>query len=237
MALTKAAPPVTDITEMAFGTTKVEITSSAGPIDVDIAGLNVVDITTTAITLDDLVTLVANTMTGEDILLSTPGGATASLKTAAGLAQLLTTSLHPLILGSNSVQNLICATDGRVTLDTTGNASGQLVDKAYVDTGDGGVTQTQFPATLAKPGHIQIPNAAGTNLIINWGETAVLNNATEVVTFNQAYASAVFVGFATRNSNSSSDNSAAHTGVFTLTTMEVTSAGDGTTVFWVAIGF
>ena len=53
MALTKARPPVTAINQMKNTTTVIDIPTAASDIDIDVAGLNVVDIGSTTITIDD----------------------------------------------------------------------------------------------------------------------------------------------------------------------------------------
>lgn len=236
MALIKARPPVTAVSTLENTTTKIDIPSAAGPVDIDIAGLNVLDLTATTAIFDDLVTLTANLFTGESIILSTSGGASATMVTEATKGKVGTITAHILELLQNDIARMTLNTDGSVALATVGANADELVDKNYVDT-NSGVTASSIVAVNAKPGSIRIPTSLGTDFKINWGETGILNNATSTETFNLTFESSGLVGFATRNSASSGDDNAAHVGNFTTTTVDVTSAGDGTSVFWVVMGF
>ena len=162
MALTKVRSPVSAISEMAFGTTTVEITSTAGPIDINIAGLDNLDLTTTTAVFDDLVTVTANLFQTEVVSIDTTAGASATLQTTATEAQLGTDTAHPLELYANAITALILATDGKVGLQVEGTAIGDLVTKAYVDTADAlNATLADITATTAVTGSISIPNSTG----------------------------------------------------------------------------
>ena len=236
MALTKARPPVTAVSTVENTTTKIDIPSAAGPVDINIAGLNVLDLTATTAIFDDLVTLTANLFTGESIILSTSGGATATAVTEATKGKMGTTTSHILELLQNNLARMTLNVDGTVSLATVGTAVGHLVDKAYVDAASD-LVKADIVAVNAKPGSIRIPTSLGIDFKVNWGETGILNNATTTETFNLAFASSALVGFATRSSTDDKDDNAAHVGNLTLTTVDVTSAGDGTSVFWIVFGF
>jgi hypothetical protein len=164
-----------------------------------VASLDVLDITTTTITVDDLVTLIANTITGEDIALSTTAGASMDVQTEATQGTVQTTSLHPLVLGANSVDNLTCNTDGRVVLNTTGNAAGHLVDKNYVDTQIAAVEDGTTVSMVAN-GWIKIPNDSANDLIIQWLTVGPSSNDVALpFTWPIAFPNAVFQVFGTYN--------------------------------------
>jgi hypothetical protein len=222
---------------MAFGTTSVVITATGGPLDIDITGLDVMDMTSTTVIVDDLVTVTANNFDTEVVTLSTVGGAAAVLETQATLASLRTTSAHPLELGANSITGLTIATDGKVELDVVGTATNHLIDKGYVDTQVTAVL-TGILGLAATAGNLRIPNNSGNDIIINWGVTASLANSTEVVTFTRAFPSAFFVGFATKNQAGLGDQRPANVSGGGLTTMSVHNAGPApATINWLAIGF
>ena len=235
MALTKVRPPVTDISSMGFGTTVVDIPSTGADIDLDVAGLDVIDFGSTTITIDDLVTLIAKKITGESIDLATSGGATGHLETDATTLELISTGLFQTILGANSNQNLILATDGRVALDTTGNLDGQLVDKAYVDTaitGSGSIPTGK----LATKGHVRFTTTVG-DLIINWGqEPNIFDGGNAIVTFDLPFPNAIYTAFVTPTTSAHFDGALDIT-LKGLTTMNLHSSLDKTsTADWMAIG-
>lgn len=239
MALTKARPPVTDISQMANGTTVVDIPTAAADIDIDVAGLDVIDLGSTTITIDDLVTLVANTITGESVSLSTSGGAAGSAITDATDLTIGTTSAHPLLLMANSITGLTMGTDGKVALGVDGTGATHLVDKGYVDTQVAlAATLTDIDATMAVTGHITIPNSTGNDLIINWGAMgSASNNADTTVTFDQAFANAFFGGVATSTETGGTDGALTiHNGG--LTTMDIHNDTDKTSNgFYIALGY
>ena len=237
MPLTKVRPPVTAISIIDSGTTKAEILNAGGDIDIDVGGVNVMDLTSTTATV--AVTLAADAITGEQILLSTQSGAGLTFETQATLARLLTTTAHPLELGANNITGLTIATDGKVELDVEGTSATHLVTKSYVDTQTAAVvTETDFNHTQAATGHLDIPTSTGTNLVLNWGVNGVVpNNADTVVTFDKAFPNAFFGGLVTPTTRANHDGTME---VFanTLSTMTVHSSLDKSSgFFWFAIGY
>lgn len=239
MPLTKVAPPVTNISQMAFGTTVINIPSAGADIDIDVAGTDVADISDTGLVVDDAIEVTARDILGELITLATSGGAGALLRTTASLMEFITTTAHPAVFGANNNQNLIAEIDGTVTLDTSGSAVDSLIDKAYADAiAAAAPTLNDMDATAADPGHITFPNSTGNDLIFNWGTNpSVLNNSQTVVTFEQAYSSAFLIGLVTPTT---SDNHDGTMEVFanSLTTMTIHSSLDHSSAFaWFSIGF
>lgn len=239
MALTKARSPVTDIDQMGFGTTTVVITSSGGPIDVDVAGVNILDLTSTTAIFNPVIPVTADDFNSEVVTLTTSGGAGAVLETQATLASLRTTTAHPLEIGANSITGLTVATDGKVELDVVGTATNHLVDKNYVDTLIALQTAlADTTATAATNGSISIPNSTGTEIIFNWGVTASISNTQAAVTFDTAFPNAAFIGLATRQNGTASLESSAHINTLTTTGMNVVnSGGTSSPVGWIAIGY
>ncbi len=237
MALTKVRSPITDISEMGFGTTTVVIASAGGPIDIDVTGLDVVDMTSTTIDVDDLVTVTANLFDTEVITLATSGGAEGIVETQATLMSVQTTTAHPLELGANSITGLTIAIDGKVELDVVGTATDHLVDKNYVDVADALSSQlSDTTGNMVTNGSIVIPNSTGSDLIINWGQTASIVGTLNV-TFDTAFTSAGFMGLATRQGDSSQEATAL-VGAVSTTSMNVHNSGSGSTpVNWIALGF
>lgn len=243
MALTKVQALVAEISLLANGTTTIDIPTAAADINVDVAGLNVIDLGSTTITVDDLVTLVANKITSEEIDLSTVSGAAGTMVTDATKMQVGTTSTHATELIANALPVLTAQTTGKVTLATVGTALDDLVDKNYVDNLISGVGGAVVPADIvsvqARPGYLQIPTSLGVDLIINWGRTGALKNACETVTFSKAFPNGFLIGSANRNETTASNEAAAHASTGTLTTMKVCQSGKGSTVAcdWIAIGY
>ena len=189
MTLTKARPPVTDIDTLENGTTIATIPVADGAIDIDVAGTNAVDITSSLFTVDDAVTLVANTMTGEDISLSTAAGASGQAITNATDMKVGTTSLHPIEILMNSVAALTVTTAGRVALNTVGTANNELVDKEYVDTAVSGAATLPSISTSGTEGSLTIPTT-GNDFVINWGQiTGLPIQGTGSTTFHTPYTS------------------------------------------------
>lgn len=239
MALTKVRSPVTDVSEMANGTTTVVITSAAGPVDIDIGGLDHVDMTTTTCIFDDLVTVTANSLQTESVSVDTAAGASATLETQAGLAKLGTDSAHPLELYANAITAMTVDTAGKVELDVVGTATNHLVDKNYVDLADAAASQlSDTVANTVTNGSIELPNSTGDNIIINWGVSATISNTQIGVVFDTAFPNAAFVGHATRQNGTSSLESSAHINSLTTTGMNVVNSGGTTSpVGWIAIGY
>lgn len=234
MPLTTVRSPVTDIDQMSFGTTSVIIPSSGGPINVVVTGLSVLDFTSsTAIDVDDLVTLTANVFDTEVITLATSGGAEGDVHTEATLMSVGTTTGHPLELIANAITGLTIATDGKVELDIDGTAANHLIDKGYVDN----LITTQASATQSSTGHITIPVSSGNDIIVNWGtEGALVDGGNVVVTFEEAFPNAIYVAFVTPTTSAHFDGTMDIT-LKGLTTMNLHSSLDKTTTLdWCAIG-
>ncbi|MHC5059315.1 MAG: hypothetical protein ACYTKD_32070 [Planctomycetota bacterium] len=106
MALTKVKALVSEISLLANTTTTIDIPSAAGNIDINVAGLNVIDLAGTTITVDDLVTLIANKITSEEIDLSTVSGAAGTMVTDATKMQVGTTSAHTTEIIANALPAL-----------------------------------------------------------------------------------------------------------------------------------
>lgn len=239
MALTKVRPPVTEISELANGTTIIDIPTSASDIDVDVAGLDVIDLGQTTITVDDLVTMTVKNVIGEILTLATSGGAAGILQTDANKLEIGTTSTDPVEIISDNVARLTVQAGGPVTLGSQGVADTDLINKLYVDTSASSLTVLLADMISANTttGSIVIPNSTGNDLIINWGQTASIASTSEVVTFDTEFPNAIFVGFATRNIVTQGDN-ACHAGNYSLTQMTISQTGSGaSTVAWLAIGF
>ena len=239
MALTKVRPPVTAISKLDNTTTQIDIPTPAGDIDINVAGLDVLTIGQTAITLDDLVTLTAKNVLTELMAIKTSGGAEGIVQTDASKMQVGPTNLNPLEIITNNIPRLTVAAAGKIALGVQGTDGNQLIDKAYVDASAPAlaVLLANMVGVTSTTGSLKIPNSTGNDIIINWGQTASISSTSEVVTFNQAYANAVFIGLATRNLVTQGDN-AAHAGNYTLTTMEVSQTGSAaSTVAWLAIGY
>lgn len=238
MALTKARPPLTAISQMLFGATVIDIPNTGGPIDIDVAAQDVVDLTTTTAIFDDAITVTANNLEGEEYALSTSGGAAGDVKTTATSMEVGTTSIHPLQLIANSISGLIVGTDGRVTLDTTGNSTGHLVDKDYVDTQITGVANS-FTATVAAEGALAIPVSTGDDLLFKWGLDTGSGDRT--ISFAGAFPNAIFFVTGTPT-NTGAANSDGWYGVDSVTTSGFTwnAANRGSysgDVYWFALGF
>jgi hypothetical protein len=240
MALTKARLPVIEVSQMDFGTTTVAITSTSGPIDIDIAGLDHVDMTTTTCIFDPLVKVTAVQLDGEVFTMATGAGASATLQTTATEAQLGTTTAHPLQFLADSTLGLTVLTTGQVALGTEGSGVDRLVTKAYVDaaTSSGSVALADLVSNNVINGSVQIPNDTGNDLIVNWGVTGSISNTQAAVTFDTAFPNTFFMGSATRQNATASEDSAAHINTPTLSGMNVVNAGGtASTVGWIAIGF
>ncbi len=238
MPLTKAQPPVTAISEMEFGTTNVEITSTGGPIDVNVTGLDVLDLTSTVITVDDLVTLIAKKLTTEVVTVATAAGADGIIQTDATKMQAGTTDLSALEILMNNVARMTFQTDGKVGLTTVGTAAGELIDKNYVDTGDAGAAViTNTAATIGQSGLDD-----GTNeVILKWGIIAGVGNPT-TVTFASAYPNALFVVVLTpQDAGTANSDGWANTTNRSTTGFDIIPAGRGGAFTgnwdWIAIGF
>lgn len=239
MALTKVRPPVTAISKLENTTTVVNIPTAAADIDIDVAGLDVLDIGQTEITVDDLVTLISKNILTELMAIKTAAGAEGVVNTNATEMKVGTTTLDPLEILTNNIPRMTVAATGAVTLDIVGANGDELVDKDYVDTSSpaSSVALANLIAANTTTGSVQIPNSTGNDLIINWGQTASIASTSEVVTFDTPFPNAIFVGFATRNIVTQGDN-ATHAGNYSLTQMTVSNTGSAaSTVAWLAIGF
>ena len=240
MALTKVRPPVTDISLLSNGTTQINIPTAGADVDVNVAGANVIDLGSTAITIDDLVTLVVQNVLSEIVTLETAAGAEGVVQTDATKMQIGATTLDPLEIITNNIARLTVASSGAVVLGVQGANPTELIDKAYVDGAApaASVALADLVVVNATTGSAVIPNSTGNDLIFNWGiNPSVLNNSNTVVTFNQAYTSAFFVGFA---QPTTSDNHDGTMEVFanSLTTMTIHSSLDHSSAFnWFSIGF
>ena len=239
MALTKVRPPVSDISEISFTTSSVVIPSAGGDINIDVAGVNIMDLSSTTVLVDPAITLEAELFSGEQILLDTVAGAGITFETQGALARLLTTTAHPLELGANSITGLTIATDGKVELDVDGTAANHLVDKDYVDTQVATATAgSDFDFNALTNGSFTVPNDTVTPWIINWGVSPSISNTATAVTFNKAFPNAAFVGIACRQNGTSSLESAAHVNTLTTTGMNVVnSGGTSSPVGYIAIGY
>lgn len=238
MALTKVRPPVTDISIIDNGTTEVNIPTAGADIDINVAGANVMDISSTTVLIDPLVTLDADNIAGEQVLLATTSGAALTFETQALLARLLTTSAHPLELGANNITALTVDTAGKVELDVEGTAVNHLVTKSYIDGLAGGaISTTDVVATLTSDGSVTLPTDSG-DLIINWGTNGVVGDGAVVTkTFDTPFTTAFFVGFASPSTSANHDGTLAiiSTG---LTSMDVQSSLDKASGFYyLAIGY
>lgn len=239
MALTKVRPPVTAISKLDNTTTVIDIPGAAADIDIDVAGLDVIDLGQTTITIDDLVTLAVQNVLSELMTLQTAGGAEGTVETGATEMKIGTTTLDPLEILTNAIPRMTVAATGAVVLGVTGVNADELVDKNYVDTSSPNlsIALADLIVSNTTTGSAQIPNSTGNDFIFNWGLTASISSTSEVVTFDTPFPNAIFVGFATRNIVTQGDN-AAHAGNYTLTTMEVSQTGSAaSTVAWLAIGF
>jgi hypothetical protein len=239
MALTKARLPVVEVHTMDFGTTTVDIPTTSGPIDINIAGHDNLDLTTTTAIFDDLVTVTANNLVTELVTIAESGGVTAHLQAHATNAHVGTTSAHPFIVFANGLAALSLATDATVALGAEGTGPTHLVTKGYVDTADAlGSVLSDIVVNNVINGSLQLPNSTGNDLILNWGVTATISNTQTAVTFDTAFTTTAFVGFATRQNGTSSLESAAHINNLTTTGMNVVNSGGTTSpVGWWAIGF
>lgn len=243
MPLTKARPPVTAISQMANTTTVIDIPTAASDINIDVAGLDVIDIGSTTITVDDLVTLVANTITSEDFIASTAAGAALQLLTNGTEGGLRTTSAHPMVLGANALDNLTAETTGRVTLGTVGTLAAELVDKNYVDTEITSAGAGANTALLAAEGYCRFPTTTGDEFVVQWGkENLVTINGSTVITLPYTYPNAQFGAFV-ENEQDGMGAKEATAQVSSLTTSAFTlfhAGGDGSLnrdYYWISIGY
>ncbi len=240
MALTKVRVPVADISLLSNGTTQIDIPTAAADVDVDVAGVDVIDLGQTTITIDDLVTLVVQNVLSEIVTLETAGGAEGIVQTEAARMQVGATTLDPLEIITNNIARLTVAAAGTIVLGTVGVNPTELIDKAYVDGASpaASVALADVVVVNATTGSAIIPNSTGNDLIFNWGTNPlVFNNSNTVVTFDKAFDNAFFVGFA---QPTTSDNHDGTMEVFanTLTTMTIHSSLDHSSAFsWFSIGF
>lgn len=239
MALTKVRSPVTNIDLMSFGATDITITSTGGPIDVNVAGNDIVDYTSSTAIFDPAVTVTAKDLETEVLTVDTTAGANAVFQTTGTEASIETTTAHPLELGANSILGMSIETDGKTTLEVEGTAIGHLVTKAYVDaaTSSAVLTLANVVVNNVINGSLVLPNSTGNDLILNWGVTASVAGIGNpvTVTFDTAFSSAFYAGCATRVL--ANGEAAAHYFNPGLTTMQVVNTGSATSpVAWFAIG-
>ncbi len=238
MPLTKVRLPVADIAAISNGTSTMTVLSAGGDMDLNISGANVIDFAETAITIDDLVTLVANTITGESFLPQTTSGAQGKVETGATEFTVGTTSAHTVDLIANNIPTLTLETDQKVTLATVGTAGTHLIDKDYVDTATG--TQGG-QETATTTGQIIIPGTTN-DIIFKWGVKSGTGDRT--ITFaddTAAFPNAIFTAVATPTSTGSA-NSDGWNGVENLSTtgFDWNTANRGSysgSINWMAIGF
>jgi hypothetical protein len=237
MALTKARPPVTEISEMANGTTDVTISSAGGPIDIDVAGSDFMDIGPTNILVDPAVELEADDIMTEDIAIQTTSGAEGVVRTEAAKMEIGTTNSNPVELLMNDTPSLTLETDGKVTLGTQGTDPTDLVDKSYVDA----QAAVELVTTLAATGQVALPNSTGDDLIIKWGSESGTGNRT--VTFGTAFPNAIFVVFCQPQGTvaAASDgwwrvHTVSTTG-FTFNAAAAPGASFTDDIYWLAIGY
>ena len=238
MALTKVRSPVTDISLMSLGTTDITIASAGGPIDIDVAGNNIVDYTSTTAIFDPTVTVTAKDLETEVLTVDTSAGANAVLQTTGTEGSLETTTAHPLELGANSILGMTIETDGKTTLEVEGTAIGHLVTKAYVDNAatTNSIQLSDMVSNSVINGSVQIHNSSGNDLILNWGVTASITGLLSVV-FDTAFVSSFFAGGATRQIASTGADATANINNTSTTGMDVINTGSATSpVHWWAIG-
>jgi len=239
MALTKVRLPVADIAAISNGTSDVTIGSSGGDAVVTIGGTVVTTISATGATYGTGLTVVVDNITSEQIDLATTAGAAGTLQTTLGQMELETTSAHPLVLGANSIDGLTIETDGQVTLGVVGDATGQLIDKNYVDTAVALLPAlTDIVGVIGTTGSLTIPNSSGNDLIIKWGKTASIGATTQAVSFASAFPTAIFTVYLSLNNTSSSgDNNTAY-GAETTAGFNIYKGNSGShPVSWFAIGY
>ena len=239
MALTKVRSPVAEIDLIASGTTNVTIASAGGDVQMVVAGVTVLDVTSTTLVLPDAIRLTSKLFTTEAISFATTSGAEMTIQTEALVGTIETTNGFPLELGANGITGLTIATDGKVELDVEGTAVNHLVTKAYIDALTAGVTsEADFVHTQASTGSLEIPTSTGTNLVLNWGKNAsVANNSQTVVTFDSPFSNAMFVGFVTPTTSANHDGTM-EVFVQGLTSMTIHSSLDKSSAFdWLAIGY
>lgn len=239
MALTKVRSPVTDISLLSLGTTDIEIESAGGPIDINVAGNDIVDYTSTTVIYDPAIAVTAKDFNTEVITVDTTAGANAVFQTTATEASIETTTAHPLELGANSTLGMTIETDGKTTLEVEGTAIGHLVTKAYVDAAisTNVLTLANVVVNDVINGSLVLPNSTGNDLILNWGVTASIAGigSPVTVTFDTAFSSSFFAGSATRVL--ANGEAAAHYFNPGTTTMQVVNTGSASSpVAWFAIG-
>lgn len=238
MPLTKAQPPVTAISEMIFGTTNVEILSSGGDIDVNVGGADVIDLSSTEITVDDLITLIAKKLTTEVLTVATVAGSDGVVQTDATKMQVGTTDATPLQILSNNIARMTVNADGKVDLAVLGTAGNQLVDRNYVDTGD--AASASITNTLTTIGGASFDDGTGV-LILKWGVIAGAGTPTPVV-FAAPFPSALFnVQLCPEDAGTANSDGWANTTARSVTGFDIIPAGRGAAYVgnwnWLAIGF
>lgn len=243
MPLTKARDPVLTVNNLSNGTTSITIPVVDSDLDINVGGVDAVDISSTQFTLGSALTMIAALFSGESISLATSGGASGRVRTQAGDMQVQSTTSHDLILGANSQSNLTCEVNGETTLGTTGTVGTSLVDKDYVDTQISAATGAANAATLAAEGTITFPTDQASDFIVKWGKVVSSGaGVTNVVTYATAFPNAT-LGVFMQNLNSGQGTMTNNVQVVNAPTAASFSyfhpAGSGSlnfNNFWVAIG-
>jgi hypothetical protein len=222
---------------MIFGTTNVEILSSGGDIDVNVGGADVIDLSSTEITVDDLITLIAKKLTTEVMTVATTAGADGVVKTDATKMQVGSTDASPLEILVNNIARMTVGTDGKVALATVGTASDELIDKDYVDTGD--ASAATITNTLTTIGASSLDDGTGV-LLLKWGVIAGAGTPTPV-TFAIAFPNALFTVFLTpEDAGTANSDGWANTTARSVTGFDIIPAGRGGAYTgnwnWFAIG-
>jgi hypothetical protein len=235
--LTKVRFPVSAISQIANGTSKVDIASSGADVITTVSGNTIATAQTTGLLINAVKVLTAKQITSEVISLSTAAGASATVGTTGTKGQVAVTSAHPLDLIANAISGLLIGTDGKVTLGVQGTSAAHLVNKSYVDAAASSASATT--ATVASNGTISIPNSSGTNLVVKWGTQAGSGVLTQV-TFGVAFPNAIYVALAIPTHNSTA-NSDGWFGVYNkqLTGFQINQANRASSTYswnWIAIG-
>jgi hypothetical protein len=180
MALTKARKPVTAINEMVNGTSNIDIPTLGGDIDINVAGVDALDISSTDVTSSLPVT--SSVINGETLNLLTALGSTLLLRSGVTENALLGTTAHPTVLGANSLNNLILNTDGTTTVMNTGTLGTHIVDKNYVDTQVAAIGSGS--GTVAINGEVDLALSGGGILGIKWGRfNSLIPNTLSTITY------------------------------------------------------
>lgn len=237
MALTKVRLPVADIEQISNGNSNVDIASSGGDINAVVAGVTVGTFNATGLDLGAL-TLAARIISARDVNLLN-GTVATQLHSDATEGVLGTTSAHPLSIIANNVEAFLVETDGQVQLGVEGTATNHLVTKSYVDA-NAGVAASGFVANTSVNGSLTIPNSTGNDLIINWGITNSINEASGAVAvvFDKAFPNSFLHAQVSRNIASNGAEEGVNVAGGSTTGMNIyPSYGISSPVYWLAIGY